>query len=148
MFRVTLLLLSGLMLAACNSMLPAIPATNRPQAVMEPTLSISPQPNSNNTHTPEPNDESQTRGKVYIDSIQVLPQKNSPAQISLIIKGNLPTPCHQLRSTVDTPDAQNKIAIEIYSIAAPRMCAQVLQPFEVNIPFRQFAGLDITPFGQ
>lgn len=90
-------------------------------------------------YAPQPDDAFLTRGNVYIDSTDLLTLESFPLQFVLVLKGNLPTPCHQLRVIVNSPDAENKIYVEVYSLASPdRMCAQVLNPFDVNIPLGSF----------
>jgi len=62
-----------------------------------------------------------------------------PLQFTLHIVGNLPTPCNALRVAISPPDAGNKILMDVYSVINPnRVCTQVLQPFDVNIPLGSF----------
>jgi hypothetical protein len=64
-----------------------------------------------------------------------------PPQFMLSLKGNLPTPCHQLRVNVNPPDADNKIMVDVYTVSNPDMiCAQVLQPFSETIELGTFPG--------
>ena len=90
-------------------------------------------------YAPRTTDGSLTRGSVYISSVDLLTMESYPLQFSLSLKGNLPTPCNELRVSVAPPDKANKIAVEIYSVVnSNAMCAEVLQPFEVNIPLGSF----------
>ncbi|MCB0118663.1 MAG: hypothetical protein KDD72_06510 [Anaerolineales bacterium] len=93
-----------------------------------------------NPYAPSPADEALTRGNVYIDSVELLTLESYPLQFMLSIKGNLPTPCNQLRISAGQPDAtNNRIDVEVYSVANPdRMCTQVLSPFEANYPLGSF----------
>jgi hypothetical protein len=80
---------------------------------------------------PQPGDENMQRGNVFIDDIEILTLESFPPQFNVIIRGNLPTPCHQLRTLVNEPDAQNRMDIEVFSLVNPdEMCIQVLAPFE------------------
>ena len=79
------------------------------------------------------------RGVVFIDSTDILTLESFPLQFQLHVKGSLPTPCHQLRLVVDEPDVQKQVKVSIYSLVDPNtVCAQVLEPFEVNIPLGSF----------
>jgi hypothetical protein len=53
----------------------------------------------------------------------------------LIVTGNTPTPCHQLRIKVPAkPDESGTLAIEVYSVAERgQICAQVLKPFIATV---------------
>lgn len=94
---------------------------------------------ANQNFAPSPSDEGMTRGEVYLDGVQLLTLESFPLQFMLNLKGNLPTPCHQLRIAVSPPDAENKVNIEVYSIADPdQTCVQVLAPFEVNYALGSF----------
>jgi len=101
----------------------ATPQVDKPTPTPTPTLV-----NSNLPH-----------GNVYLDSAELLTQESFPLQFTLLLKGNLPTPCDQLRADVSRPDSENKISVNVYSIAkSDEICAQVLQPFEENFPLGSF----------
>jgi hypothetical protein len=56
-------------------------------------------------------------------------------QVRLHLQGALPNPCHQLRVNPSQPDSQNRIQVEVYSVAeTDKMCTEVLQPFNVLVP--------------
>jgi hypothetical protein len=77
------------------------------------------------------------RGIVYIDEQNILITESFPPQFELALKGNLPTPCHQLRVQIPEPDRSNQIQVEVYSLVKPgEICIQVLEPFEVQIPLK------------
>lgn len=101
------------------------------------------QPGDNNMSSPMnpiPGEENMTRGEVFIEKSEVLVLNSNPAQAGLSLKGTLPTPCHYLRVKMSPPDAENKIVIEIFSVADPnQVCIQVLQPFETTINLGSFA---------
>ncbi len=90
-------------------------------------------------YTPKPGDSKLTRDTVFLDSTDLLTMESSPLQFTLVLKGNLPSPCHGLRVAVSEPDPQNKIAVDVYSVTDPdKACIQVLEPFEVNFPLGSF----------
>jgi hypothetical protein len=90
-------------------------------------------------YTPKPADSTLTRGPVFLDSTDLLTMESFPLQFSLNMKGNLPTPCHQLRISSNGPDAQNQIHLDVYSVVDPNVvCAEVLEPFDVNFPLGSF----------
>ena len=79
------------------------------------------------------------RGNVYLDSTELLAKESSPKQFTLVLKGNLPTPCDQLQVKASQPDAENKVTVDVYSVTQPdKMCAQVLEPFEENFSLGSF----------
>jgi hypothetical protein len=90
-------------------------------------------------YTPRAGDDALQRGNAYIDSADILTMESYPLQFAVMLKGNLPTPCHELRVAYNQPDTENKIGLEVYSVADPNaVCAQMLQPFEQNIPLGSF----------
>jgi hypothetical protein len=83
----------------------------------------------------EPNASNMMRGEVFVDKSELVPSKSNPEQYSLEISGSLPTPCNVLKFNVGSPDNQNRIQVELYSlIETDKMCAQVLEPFDTSIP--------------
>lgn len=121
-----------LLLAACAPQrLPDgnSPVSNPPPGGSEPT----PQPTPD--YNPRPADENWRRDTAFVDEFQILILESYPPQYRLSLTGNLPTPCHQLRVLVKPPDAQNILAVSVYSVTPPnQMCAQVLSPFQASIP--------------
>jgi hypothetical protein len=90
-------------------------------------------------YAPRAGNDALQRGNAYIDSADILTMESYPLQFSVVLKGNLPTPCHELRAVYNPPDAENKIQLEVYSVADPSaVCAQMLEPFEQNIPLGSF----------
>lgn len=87
-----------------------------------------------NNYAPQPGDSGLTHEQVFLDSVELLTMESFPLQFMLVLRGNLPTPCHELRVAVSEPDLQAQIAVEVYSLARPdTTCAQALEPFEANI---------------
>jgi hypothetical protein len=88
---------------------------------------------------PSPSDSNMPRGKAFIDTVDY---QNG----YLIIKGNLPDPCHKLRVELDDPTfANNKIKLSIYSLRDKgAICIQSLAPFQTEIPLTNIRGGDYT----
>jgi hypothetical protein len=131
------LLLVFAFLAACS---PAGPVTNPGTGSNNdqniPTSSEDPQAPGKVPHV---NDKLQP-GNVFIDETQLLIMESFPPQFNLVIRGNLPTPCHQLRIIQNDPDDQNRINIEVISLVDPdEMCIQVIQPFEEVVSLGSYA---------
>lgn len=90
-------------------------------------------------------EEKMTKGQVYLDKNEVTVLETDPVQAGLLLVGSLPTPCHYLRVNMTAPDAENKIALEVFSLADPAaVCVQVLQPFETTVNLGSFAAGSYT----
>jgi hypothetical protein len=125
------ILLAMTFLAACAPTQPPLPDT--PVDSNTPPNSLPP------IYAPRPGDNALLRGEVYPDSTDLLAMESFPVQYSLILKGSLPTPCHKLRVVYHEPDAENKINLEVYSVADPNAaCIQMIQPFEQSIHLGSF----------
>ncbi len=75
------------------------------------------------------------RAKAFVDESNLISPKSSSEQFVLHVSGSLPTPCNQLQTSLKAPDEQNRIQVEVFSLLPPdKMCAQVLVPFDTNIP--------------
>jgi hypothetical protein len=119
------LILALFILSACS-----------PVATGTPAPVISAQPSD---LIPSPSDSNSIRAEVYLSSADLLTMESFPLQFSLNLKGDLPSPCHNLRVSVSLPDTNNQINVDVYSIINPAVdCAQVLQPFEVNMPLGSY----------
>lgn len=94
---------------------------------------------SSEDYLPNPADANLSRSAAYVDLTDLLTMESFPLQFSLHITGNLPTPCHQLRILKNQPDPQSQIRLDVYSVVDPNMvCAEVLEPFEVNVPLGSY----------
>ena len=79
------------------------------------------------------------KGNVYLDSTEILLRESYPVQAALLIRGSLPTPCHELKVEVSAPDSQNRILVDVYSESDPdQVCIQVLEPFEETAELGRF----------
>jgi hypothetical protein len=132
-------LLTATFLYACNG--PQTVQTNNPSYPNEPsypnapaTANPMPQP-----YAPQPDDTALTREAVYLNSKEIVVMESYPVQITLVLKGSLPTPCNQLRVSANPPDEQSRIQVDVYSVIDPtQICAQVLEPFDANIALGSF----------
>jgi hypothetical protein len=69
-----------------------------------------------------------------VDTTEILIRESAPVQLVLHIKGNLPTPCHQLNYQISKADEAGNIEVELWSEALlGQDCIQVLEPFEQDI---------------
>ena len=115
------------------------PATATPEPDQPVTSETPSSPTPTNPYAPQPGDESLSRGAAFMNSANLLARESFPVQIAIIISGNLPTPCHNLRAIIHEPDSNNNIDVEIYSVADPNaICVQVLQSFDASIPMGSF----------
>jgi hypothetical protein len=147
MKRLLIALLILTLLAACAPTQTPLPDTpvdsNTPQS-SEPPVGLTPRPGDpvspkTDDTLPRPSDSGLVSGAAFIDSIELLTLESYPLQFSLALTGSLPTPCHQLRVTVNPPDAEKNIYVEVYSVTAPdAICATMLQPFTENVPLGSF----------
>ncbi len=92
-------------------------------------------------YDPKESDAGLLRGDVFLTATDVLVLESYPPRYVLILRGALPTPCHQLRIRVQPPDAEGNVQIEVYSVVnGNQICIQVLKDFEVQYPLELGAG--------
>jgi hypothetical protein len=92
-----------------------------------------------NPVSPKPGDEQLTRGEIFLNEASLVIRESFPPQISLSLGGDLPTPCHALRVEIASPDPENKIRVDTYSLVDPNeVCIQVLEPFQESIDLGTF----------
>ena len=104
------------------------------QKVVSPPLSEPLQP-ATAPWQPQAADQSLQSGEAFVSQMDILVAESYPPQYTLILKGTLPTPCHQLRVEVAPPDSQDQIQVNVYSVVDPTaICVQVLEPFEAAVP--------------
>lgn len=107
-------------LAACAASATPEPQPEENGPPVRPTLNLPDAPES--------------QGPLFVDRSELLIMESFPIQLSLVVSGNLPTPCHTLHYEVAEPDAENRIQVTLWSEADPAvMCTQILQPFEEGI---------------
>ena len=94
-----------------------------------------------NPFAPRPGDANLSRAELFVQEASLLIRESYPPQIALTVKGELPTPCHQLRAQIEAPDANNTINIDVYSVVNPDLiCTQVVKPFEEHLELGAFPG--------
>lgn len=94
-----------------------------------------------NPFSPKPGDEKLTRGNVFINATSLVIRESYPPQISLSIGGDLPTPCHELRAEIASPDPENQIMVDVYSVTDPKVaCVAVIKSFQEHIDLGTFPG--------
>ena len=127
-----------MMMTACT---PALEATLPPDTVITspPQDDMTAQAPEEDPLLPQPGDSKFRRANVYIQEVGLVIRESYPPQISLNISGELPTPCHRLRATVNEPDVNNKINVDVYTIVNPDlMCTEDLKPFSESIDLGTF----------
>lgn len=93
--------------------------------------------NLNHPYEPLPDDAKLQSEKVYIESHELQTVSTFPPEYLLTLKGSLPTPCHALRVKISPSDETKTLTIDVYSVVdAKAVCAQVLQPFNAEVPIR------------
>lgn len=136
--KIQTLILLVLLLTSCAPRLEPTPGPDT--AVTSPPVDAMPTNEPfTNPFAPRPGDIDLTRGNVYINKASLIIRESFPPQISLMLVGDLPTPCNQLRAEIGVPDPQDKISVEVYSVVDPgRVCVEVLQPFEESLDLGTF----------
>ena len=82
---------------------------------------------------PPPGDEA----TVFVDTTEILYLESFPVQVRLVVRGALPTPCHQIRWQVE--DLARMIDVTLWSEPDPEDdCIAVLEPFEISMPLGSF----------
>lgn len=111
-----------------------VAATATPTEVIVPTkikITNSPTPPA---YLPQSGDKNLTRANAFPQTMDLITVQETPLRFELVISGHLPTPCHELRVNVPPPDEENKINVEVYSVADPNMiCQQVLRAFNTTV---------------
>jgi hypothetical protein len=134
--------------------IPAYPYSQSTMDISNSSNSSYPGPGTDETGTPaippsgyEPQlgDENLKRDPVFLDlpNSQFSIPPSPPFEVQVVLQGNLPDPCHQLRVVVTPPDANNVINLEAYSVVDPAVaCITVLKPFTANIPLGTYLNGD------
>jgi hypothetical protein len=163
-----LLILAALILAACSTAVeettapvvnPAETAYPGVLVVGMPTITpYYPAPNEDGSaggvkpiysYKPTTSDQNLAQGEVFLDlkASQILVMESMPVQVNVILKGELPTPCHELRVVPVTDEANKRVDMEVYTLTAiSSACVAVLQPFEVTVELGSFSGGTYTVY--
>jgi hypothetical protein len=138
-----LVIVAALLAAACS---PALTPSDSPTPLPD-TAVISPVTHNSTfpetpvmpSYSPKPGDIKLERANVFISESGIVLRESFPVQVVLGLKGELPTPCHQLRVIVDPPDAENNLHVEAYTVVSPEIiCIQVVKPFTETIELGTF----------
>ncbi len=136
-----------------TSMSPSVPSSYPSPIVATPipTSSAYPGPGQSEASLPripysgfEPNpyDTNLKRDQILLNLTDsyLLMGAGEPVPAEVIIKGDLPDACHQLRVIVTPPDAGNSIKLEVYSLVKPeQVCPNGLKFFSAAIPLGSFS---------
>lgn len=111
--------------------------TSLPGTQVPPLVPASPP----ETYQPNSGDYGMTVDKVFLDSVSVENSLGVPSGVLAILKGSLPTPCHELRVIVVPSNQPDLTVLKAYSLFKPgQVCIQTVQPFEVAIPLTRSGG--------
>ena len=72
-------------------------------------------------------------GPVFVDETELLVGESFPMQLFLTLQGNLPTPCHEPRWTVEETSV-GVFEVTLDSLSTAEACDQALKPIELSIP--------------
>ena len=79
-------------------------------------------------------------GTVFIEHSEIILKESDPVQVELVLVGQLPSPCNQLRVVTSEPDEAGHIKIQAYTVSDPeKMCIQVLEPFIAVVPLGEYS---------
>ena len=136
-----------------------IPAYPNPEPTMDtsvPTNPAYPEPGTAGTGTlvippsgyePQPGDENMGRDQVYLDlfNSQIVTTATAVNSVEVVLQGDLPDPCHELRVVITPADANNVINLDVYSVIDPAAtCIAMVEPFTASIPLGNYASGQYT----
>jgi hypothetical protein len=91
---------------------------------------------------PAPSTTGEPGDPVYVGSTEIRSLGSDPVQVLLIVRGDLPTPCHE--AVFEVQDLGASVDVRLWSLAgADAFCVQVLEPFELVIPLGSFETADL-----
>ena len=92
-----------------------------------------------------PGDKNLQAGTVFIQHSEIILKESDPVQVELVLVGQLPSPCHQLRVVTSEPDQTGHIKVQAYTVSEPEnMCIQVLEPFVAVVPLGEYTAGSFT----
>jgi len=160
----TLLIIIAALLVACSSaatdepapadQAPEVTAYPAPRVVGMPTITPDyPAPSEGGeseggakvikNYKPQTSDGNLVRGNAFVDmkDSEIIVMESAPVQVNVLLIGDLPDPCHELRVVPTTDEAAKRVDLEVYSLAKKGgACITVLQPFEATILLGSFTG--------
>ena len=73
------------------------------------------------------------------DASDVLVMESYPMQVVVELRGDVPSPCHDIHWEIADPNEDNEIHITVWSIVDPRAkCASLIEAFEERISVGDF----------
>ncbi len=91
-------------------------------------------PTINNPYASQPGDERLQQAGVVLNSADLVFTSSNPVEAAVILSGDLPSPCHNLRAVVNPPGDQGNIVIELYSVVnSNSTCDPVFQAFQAKL---------------
>jgi hypothetical protein len=96
---------------------------------------------NNGTPTSQPTMLEGDRDVAWVDwdYSKVVVMESYPMQVDVIVRGDVPSPCHDIHYEVAEPNEKYEIHIEVWSIVDPGVtCAALLEAFEEQIRIGDF----------
>ena len=73
------------------------------------------------------------------DASEVVVRESFPMQVAVILRGDVPSPCHEIQWEIADPNEDNEIHITVWSIVDPGAnCASLIDAFEEQISVGNF----------
>lgn len=151
MYRIVVLVVGfSLMVTACGTVdagaSPPPPTTATPRVI---TVSLSDRPIVGVPPTPDPPldpgivEPQVLLASAFVTAVEVEMTGDGIARFTLT--GDVPTPCHELRTELLPPNPEREVFLEVYS-AAPvdQMCIQVMSPFTAQVQLDRLGAGDYT----
>jgi len=84
-------------------------------------------------------DDSANGQPVTVLDVEFMYLESYPVQVRATVNGEMPTPCHELRTTIEPVDDQGRVVVTMLAEQADdQICAQVIHPFETTIDLGSF----------
>jgi hypothetical protein len=126
MHKFLIVIVSIFVLSACSVFSPAPAGNTEVEDQVTPVTAEPSFPSEDNPNL--------VKTGVNIESAEILDLESYPLQFKLRLQGNLPSPCHRLDVSVQDPDTQHQIKVEVTAaVDSNKVCAQVIQPFDVTV---------------
>lgn len=109
------------------------------------------------TPSPTPVVPASDRQPVIVEDVEIVVRESWPMQVAVMISGSLPTPCHELRWTVEqsatttsedwtvaADGSEHTITVWTTDLPADTVCATVMEPFSEQVELGRFVSGDYT----
>jgi hypothetical protein len=93
-------------------------------------------------YEPQPGDEKLTRDEAFLEleNSSLVIKEGFPVAVEVLLKGNLPDPCHQLRVVIMPTTDNTAINLEVYTVVdTSQGCITVITPYEAVIPLGSYS---------